>query len=177
MKKIEQVIIVEGKNDTLRLKRIYDVDTIETDGLALNNLDLIKEIAKSRGIIIFTDPDSPGNKIRHRILNEVPECYQAFIPKEKALGKKKVGVEHAKDEDIIAALENLVTPRNSRDTLSYNEYVRLGLANGTNSQKLRRKVADRLHIGFGTGKTTFKWLNMLGVTSEDIERIINGESE
>ena len=50
--KIQEVIIVEGKNDTLNLKRFFDVDTIETHGLGLSKetIDYIKEINEKRAI-------------------------------------------------------------------------------------------------------------------------------
>lgn len=69
MKKIKEIVIVEGKTDTALLKELFVVDTIETHGLALDKktLDLIKEASKNRGIIILTDPDYPGKKIRDQI--------------------------------------------------------------------------------------------------------------
>ncbi len=59
MKKIQEIVVVEGKTDTATLKQLFDVDTIETHGLALSDqtLELIKEAGKSRGVIVLTDPD------------------------------------------------------------------------------------------------------------------------
>ena len=58
MKRIKEIVIVEGKTDTQLLKELYDVDTIETHGLALNDktLELIKEASLTRGVIVLTDP-------------------------------------------------------------------------------------------------------------------------
>ena len=36
MKKIKEIIVVEGKSDTALLKELFEVDTIETHGLALD---------------------------------------------------------------------------------------------------------------------------------------------
>ena len=62
MKKIKEIVVVEGKTDTALLKELFEVDTIETHGLALDQqtLELIQEASKSRGIIVLTDPDFPG---------------------------------------------------------------------------------------------------------------------
>lgn len=59
MKKIKEIIVVEGKSDTALLKELFEVDTIETHGLALDKktLELIKEANKTRGVIVLTDPD------------------------------------------------------------------------------------------------------------------------
>ena len=74
MKKIKEIVVVEGKTDTALLKELFEVDTIETHGLALDQqtLELIQEASKSRGIIVLTDPDFPGKKIRH------DNCSQPF---------------------------------------------------------------------------------------------------
>ena len=74
MKRIKEIIVVEGKTDTALLKELFEVETIETHGLALDDktLNLIKEASKSRGIIVLTDPDFPGKKIRDQIQKVVP---------------------------------------------------------------------------------------------------------
>ena len=57
MKKIKEIIVVEGKSDTALLKELFEVDTIETHGLALDKktLELIKEANKTRGVQIFLE--------------------------------------------------------------------------------------------------------------------------
>ena len=35
--KIEEIIVVEGKDDTRRLQEVFDVDTIETIGSAIDD--------------------------------------------------------------------------------------------------------------------------------------------
>ena len=57
--KIKEVIVVEGKNDDLRLKQFFDCDTIITHGLGLDDktIEMIKEMNDKRGVILFLDPD------------------------------------------------------------------------------------------------------------------------
>ena len=61
MKRINEIVVVEGKTDSQLLKELYDVDTIETHGLGLDDktLELIKEASNTRGVIVLTDPDYP----------------------------------------------------------------------------------------------------------------------
>ncbi|MFQ7174164.1 MAG: toprim domain-containing protein [Thomasclavelia ramosa] len=82
MKKIKEIVVVEGKTDTALLKELFEVDTIETHGLALDQqtLELIQEASKSRGIIVLTDPDFPGKKFMS-IQAVVPNCQHAFVAK------------------------------------------------------------------------------------------------
>lgn len=66
--KIEEIIVVEGKDDTKRLKEVFDVDTIETRGSAINEsiLEQIEHAQETRGVIVFTDPDFSGRRFARR---------------------------------------------------------------------------------------------------------------
>ncbi|CEA11370.1 Ribonuclease M5 [Mycoplasma capricolum subsp. capripneumoniae] len=86
MSKIKQIIIVEGKTDSDKLKRIYgnDLKTIQTKGLSINKktLEMIKEFNNKTGVIIFTDPDGAGKKIRQTIVDYLDnKVLNAFIKK------------------------------------------------------------------------------------------------
>ena len=73
MLKIKQTIIVEGKYDKIKLKSVADANIITTDGFRIfknqEKRALIKKIAEKTGIIILTDSDSAGRKIRNFIKN------------------------------------------------------------------------------------------------------------
>ena len=106
MKRIKEIVIVEGKTDTQLLKELYDVDTIETHGLALDDktLELIKEASLTRGVIVLTDPDYPGLKIRNQVDQVVDNCKHAFVDKKDAIGKKKLGIAEANKEAVKKAI-------------------------------------------------------------------------
>ena len=40
MKRINEIVVVEGKTDSQLLKELYDVDTIETHGLAIDQKNI-----------------------------------------------------------------------------------------------------------------------------------------
>ena len=67
--KIKEIIVVEGRDDTVAIRRAVDADTIETNGAAINDetIERIRLAQQQRGVIIFTDPDYPGEKIRKTI--------------------------------------------------------------------------------------------------------------
>ena len=119
--KIREIIVVEGKDDTVAIKRAVEADTIETNGAAINDktIQKIKLAAEKRGVIIFTDPDFPGEKIRKTIIEHVPNCKHAFLPKDQAKQKngRKIGVEHAKLDDIRAALKEAHIMENQPEEL------------------------------------------------------------
>lgn len=170
--KIKEVIVVEGKMDTTLLKSFLDCDTIETDGTRVNakTMELIKKANETRGIIIMTDPDVPGMKIREKILKEIPNCKQAFVNKKDAIKKNKVGIAETDPSVILKALENVTSYEKERTSITYSEFLDLNLSG--NSKK-RLYVYDYFHLGYGNVKALFKRLNMVGITKQQVEEALN----
>lgn len=180
---IKEIIVVEGKKDTLNLKRWLNVDTIETSGTGLNEATLsrIRKFAETRGVIIFTDPDTPGDQIRSRINQAVPGCKNAFLPSASAWeivrGKRKVGVEHAGKEALTEALSNCMTYEQAQSpTLSWEDFVSLGLTGRPDSAKRRQQAGHAWHLGEANAKTLWKRLNMLRVTRDQLQKQLEEEA-
>ena len=167
---IKEVIVVEGKNDTKRLKSFFDCETIETNGLGISKetIDYIKEINDKRGIILFLDPDTPGEKIRDRLNKEIPNLKNAFVLKEDARTNKKVGVEHASKEVLEDALNHLITYKDIDYSLTMNDLYELGLMGKNNSKEKRLVISKKYHLGKCNSKTLLKRLNLLGIKKEDL---------
>lgn len=173
--KIKEVIVVEGKNDTNVLKSYFECDTIETHGTHLSEttLKLIEEANKVRGIIIFTDPDSPGEKIRSTINQRINGCKNAFVHKENSRTVKKVGIEHASRETLEQALSHVVTfDVETHSDLVMNDFVELGLTAGDDSKHLRKILSQKLGIGESNAKTLFKRCHMLQLNRKDLETLL-----
>lgn len=173
--KIKEIIVVEGKNDTKKLQSFFDCDTIETHGSCLSDwtLSYIKKAKNSRGVIIFTDPDGPGEKIRSIINEKVNGCKNAFIKKSKAHTSKKVGIEHANKEDLFEALNSLMTyDKNYQEVLSYSDFLELGLNGKVDSKSKRLLVSNHFNLGSCNAKTLYKRLNMFEINKEMIEEIL-----
>ncbi|MFR4947145.1 ribonuclease M5 [Thomasclavelia spiroformis] len=176
MKKIKEIIVVEGKSDTALLKELFEVDTIETHGLALDKktLELIKEANKTRGVIVLTDPDFPGKKIRDQIQTVVPNCKHAFVSKKDATGKKKLGIAEANKEAVVLALENMVSFDVDNQSIIWHEFIDLDIIG--NKQR-RLLVYDLFNLGYGNVKTLFKRLNMVGISKEDVLKKLDEHKE
>ncbi len=173
--KIREVIVVEGKHDTQKLKMYFDCETIETNGTHLGKevLDRIRQARDTAGVIVFTDPDSPGNRIRSAVNTAVPGCRNAFIDKDAAKTEKKVGIEHAGKEDLQEALAHLVTwQETARGSLTAADMSELGLLGRPDSEEKRRKLGIVLHIGYGNAKTMRQRLNRIEITKEELKRIL-----
>ena len=173
--KIKEIIIVEGKNDTNTLQSYFECDTIETHGthLSKRTLKMIEMANQKRGVIIFTDPDAPGEKIRSTINQCVKGCKNAFIDRKKAKTTKKVGVEHASKEDLYESLTHLMTyTEELNDTITWSEFLELGCSGKENSSNKRRILEEYLHLGKSNAKTLFKRLNMIQITKEECMKIL-----
>lgn len=169
---IKEVIVVEGKDDAVAVKRAVDADIITTSGLGLNDriLERIKAAKERRGIIVLTDPDFPGEKIRKTIEEKLPGCKHAFLPREEAIKNGDLGVENASPESIREALERVKTESClGRQEFSSSDLIRDGLMGNGNSSKLRDTIGRELGIGYGNAKQFLKRLNRYGITREEYE--------
>ncbi|MGY3765686.1 ribonuclease M5 [Vagococcus vulneris] len=174
--KIEEIIVVEGKDDTKRIQEVVDADTIETNGSAINEetLGKISHAQEVRGVIIFTDPDFSGEKIRKQVAEVVPQAQHAFINRKSSVPKKKhgsLGVEHASDEVILEALRLVSTPAATTFTsdIPTEFLIQSGLIAGPNAKQRRELLGDYLRIGYTNGKQLRKRLDMFQVKRETFE--------
>lgn len=188
--RIAQMIVVEGKEDTVAIRRAVDADTIETGGSAIDEKVLRRiELARERrGVIIFTDPDVPGEKIRKIIEARVPGCSHAFLAKADARGKDGIGVEHASPEAIRAALARVrasagsVSGADAEPTMAqpaglpatdsgagepeiaWTDLIDAGLIVHPAAASRRERMGELLGIGYANGKQFFKRLGMFRIT-------------
>lgn len=173
---IADLIIVEGKDDISALKKAVNADIMITNGLGLTKkrLDEIATIAQKRGVIIFTDPDYPGGKIRHILKEHLPNCKHAYINKADAVNPKtgKYGVEYASPESIIKALQNAKAVKVHKDEqYTLNDLVQWRLS-GANSNKRRLALCEYLQIGQANAKSLLNKLNAYQIPRREIERFL-----
>jgi ribonuclease M5 len=172
--KIKEVIVVEGKDDTARVREAVDAHTIETGGSAIDDsvIEQIRHAKEKRGVIIFTDPDYPGERIRHIVEQHVPGCKHAFLPKHLARAKKDkgIGIEHASVEDIRSALSSVYElVEEYEELITKADLISYGLLGGPSSRQRRQKLGIVLHIGKTNGKQLLRRLNMFQITKDQLE--------
>lgn len=178
--KIKEVIVVEGRDDVTAVKRAVDAETIITQGFGIREetFVLIEEAQKKCGVIIFTDPDYAGEKIRERLAKRIKGCKHAFLPREEATKKGNVGIENASPENIIAALSKVRTlVEDSSDAFSKRDLIRSDLV-GSDSASVRRDALGKiLGIGYANAKQFLRRLNHYGITREEFEAGVNELNE
>lgn len=98
---IEQAVIVEGKYDKIKLESIIDAVIIQTNGFAVfkdnEKMALIKHFANTNGIIILTDSDAAGFKIRNYLKGTIEnnKITNVYIP--DIFGKEKRKLKPSKE--------------------------------------------------------------------------------
>ena len=108
---IKEVLVVEGKMDVVAINKAVEADCIITGGFTLNRqtLNNIQHAYNRRGIIILTDPDSAGERIRKFLTQRFPNAKHAFVPRLDATANNDVGIEQASPQAIRAALDKVRT--------------------------------------------------------------------
>ncbi|MDF7638298.1 ribonuclease M5 [Lactobacillus sp. ESL0791] len=177
-KKFNAVVVVEGKDDTIRLKQFFPgIETIETNGSDVPKTVLteLRQLAQTRAIIIFTDPDLNGERIRRIVSKAVPSAKQAFITRKEGEPQKRgnsLGVEHASKAALSRALSDLHEVTDTPTDLTKENYLSLGLGAGHNARKLREQVGIILNIGYGNSKQFFQRLKTFGITFSKLQAVV-----
>ena len=190
MKKIAQVIIVEGKYDLIKLSSIVDALIITTDGFRIfkdkEKRELIKAVGEKNGVIVFTDSDAAGFKIRAFLTSILPKemIRHAYIPNIEGKERRKdspskeglLGVEGVDDDVIIDALEKagaqieILNPNDRR--ISKFDLFDLGLSGRQDSSELRRKLLK--HVNLPTRMSSNSMLDVLNclITYNELKDIM-----
>lgn len=165
MLKINEAVIVEGKYDKIKLSAVLDTIIIETDGFAIfkdkEKQRLIRFLSEKRGIIIMTDSDSAGFKIRN-FLNGItkseniknvyiPDIYGKEKRKTEASKEGKLGVEGMKTGVIMSALTKagvLCTENGKAESreITRTDFFEDGISGRENSSEIRKALARELEL-------------------------------
>ena len=165
MIKIKEAIVVEGRYDKNTLSQIVDAPIIETAGFGIfkdkQQLAFLRNVARRRGLIVFTDSDGAGFVIRNHLKSAIEPQYlkHAYIPdlygkerRKSAPGKEgKLGVEGMKPEVLIDALRNAgaTIEGESQTTVSAitkQDMMALGLSGCADSSRLRKQLLKKLDL-------------------------------
>lgn len=169
---IKEVIVVEGKNDAAAVKKAVDADIIITSGFGLTKqtLDLIRKAQQKQGVIILTDPDFMGEKIRKIISNKVEGVKHAFIPTKDAEYENDIGVENAAPEAILRAL-SMAKAESAEKRIEFTsiDMAEYGLSGLPESAARRSRLGAELGIGYANAKQFVNRLNIYGISRAEFE--------
>jgi len=168
MKRIREVIVVEGRYDKNTLSQAVDATVVTLGGFAVFNdrekLAFLRRLAEERGLIVLTDSDGAGFVIRNYLKGALPKdrVKQAYIPdipgkerRKRAPGREgKLGVEGMRPEVLVEALRRAGAtfldgpeePAPEKDPITKADLVLLGLSGGPDSAAKRRALLKHLNL-------------------------------
>ena len=191
MVKIKEAIVVEGRYDKNTLSQILDAPSLETSGFGIfkdkQQMALLRRIAESRGLIVFTDSDGAGFVIRNHIKSAIPGKYlkHAYIPdiygKEKrkaAPGKEgKLGVEGMTKDVILESLRRAGATIEGEEAvpvrqITKQDLMELGISGTPEASQNRLKLLKKLNLPeHMSPNAMLQALNLL-YTLEELEGIM-----
>lgn len=162
MIRIDRPVIVEGKYDKIKLSSIIEATIIVTNGFQIfsdkEKLNFIRKISEKNGVIILTDSDWAGLKIRNYLKGSInpnkiihvyiPDVYGKEKRKFHSSKEGKLGVEGIKIDLLIEAFTRagVINQKDagSSDKITKLDFYNWGLSGQANSSTKRREVTQAL---------------------------------
>ncbi|ACV38893.1 ribonuclease M5 [Leptotrichia buccalis] len=174
--KIKEIIVVEGRDDITAIKRVVDAHIIALNGfsaLSEKTINKIVELSKNNDLILFTDPDFAGKKIRDTLKKYIPNIKHAFVSQKDATRNDNIGVENANDKAILEALKNVVTAnQDGKNRFNISDLIDNRFVSGSNAKERRIMLGDMLKIGYYNAKQLLKALNSFNISREQFNAAV-----
>ena len=168
MRKIKEVIVVEGRYDKNTLSQVVDATVVTLGGFSVFNdkekLAFLRRLAEKQGLIVLTDSDGAGFVIRNYLKGALPKdkVKQAYIPdvhgkerRKRHAGKEgKLGVEGMRPEVLLEALrragatflDEAEEPAPAKEPITKADLFVWGLTGGADSAARRQALLKRLDL-------------------------------
>jgi len=167
---IKEVIVVEGRDDITAVKQAVDAEVIAVGGFGINAkvIDRIRDAQRRKGVIVLTDPDFAGEKIRSIISKRVKGIKHAYIAQEDGIKGDDIGVENATPEVIIEALNRAkVSEEVIEEIYKSEDMFYFKLTGDINSKSRRLMLGKELGIGYGNANQMLTRLNKYSISKEE----------
>lgn len=167
---IKEVIVVEGRDDITAVKRAVEAEIIAVGGFGINAkvIARIKEAQKRQGVIVLTDPDFAGDKIRRIIAKRVQGIKHAYITQKEGTKGDDIGVENASPQAILRALNSAKCEvKEKREEFNIQDLVFFRLTGDNKAKERRDELGKELGIGYCNSNQFITRLNNYGITREE----------
>lgn len=164
---VKEIIITEGLYDKIKLSGFIESPVFITEGFKIFNdkemQKAVRTFAKKTGIVILTDSDSAGLKIRAFIKQIAKDgiVFDAYVPeiygkeRRKSVGGKEgiLGVEGISEDIIMEALKKsgakvcgVREEKRAKTPILKSDFYALGLSGRENSQTIRKELLKELSL-------------------------------
>ncbi|MEG2929149.1 MAG: HAD-IA family hydrolase [Oscillospiraceae bacterium] len=192
--KVNQVVVVEGKYDAIKLDSIIEGLIIPVNGFSIFKDEekklILKQLGTKNGIILVTDSDTAGFKIRNYLRNicKKANIIDVYIPNIEGKEPRKaeqskegfLGVEGVSKEILLKCFRDAgisATPETvaKKGNLTYTDLYLLKLSGTDNSSKNRQKLCEVMGIPYKLSKKSFLEVLNRMTDKENIQAILKDE--
>ena len=165
---LDGILVVEGKEDASYLSNY-----ISTEIVILNGYDLQKatlDYLKNKRVILLTDPDEAGKRIRNKLNGLLPNAVNVEIDIKKCNRGTKNGVAECDIDEVLTKLKEYSCSENKASSdIQMSDLYKLGLMS---DKSIREKVCLKLNLGSCNAKQLYKRLQSNGIKLEQLYEII-----
>ena len=162
------ILVVEGKEDASYLSNYIASEIVVVNGFEIPKTTI--NYLRNKRIIVLTDPDEAGKKIRERINALLSDVVNVEIDIKKCNRGSKNGVAECEIDEILTKLKQYsVTANESQSDIKMSDLYDLGLLG---NQELRKSVCAKLNLGECNAKTLYKRLIANDIKLKELTEIV-----
>ena len=148
------ILVVEGKEDASYLSNYVSSEIVTTNGFEIPNEKI--SYLKDKKVIILTDPDEAGKKIRQKLNEILPNSINVEVDIKKCVRNSKNGVAECDIDEILTKLKPYIVEQiDTESDIKLSDLYDLELMN---NKDLREQVCLKLKLGKCNVKTMYKRL-------------------
>ncbi len=188
--RLHEVLVVEGRYDAAALAGVVDGLILTTDGFSIFSSEekkaLLRKLGKQRGLVLLTDSDAAGFRIRHYVEKIAAGCEikHAYIPalpgkegrKSQPSKEGTLGVEGMSPELLLEALRRAgvgeLPQRPAEESLNYTDLYELGISGGPESAQRRRLLLQRAGLPQRLSKRALRQVLGSLYTREELQAML-----
>ena len=148
------ILVVEGKEDASYLSNYISSEIVVINGYEMSEATI--NYLKNKSVILLTDPDEAGKRIRQKLNALLPNAINAEIDISKCVRNDKNGVAECDIDEILTRLKPFeINKSNGETNITISDLYNLGLMD---NKELREQICQRLKFGKCNAKTMYKRL-------------------
>ena len=162
---ISSILVVEGTNDASYISSLYEVEIVVLNGYDCpkEEIDYLKEVSQKKKVLLLTDPDEAGNKIRESLRSTKIDFIDLHADPSKCNKNGKHGVAECEKEEIHRVFATFVDKNpDIFQEIGVSDICLLNL-----NKESRKALCDHYHLGKCNNKKMAVRLNSLGIKKED----------
>ena len=166
---LDVIVVVEGEHDKSRVLSIFDAEVVVTNGCEIKDelINYLSNAKEYKRIVIFTDPDEEGKRIRNKLIALLPFAISIEADINKCNHKGKHGIAECELDEI----NNLLSPYKAtkvNNIYCESDLYSYGLLGSNNSKNKRILVAKHFNLLNASTESFINSLNTLNINKDTL---------